>query len=584
MYSDAQIDQYLSHIGFPFKEHPADPLQLLTELQMRQLERVPFENLSLHYSTKKRLSLDPNDVFCKIVTRSRGGYCLENNNFFGQILRCLGFDCIYAAARVKKPASSTQDASWLGWSHLAILVTIDEHKYLVDVGHGSPCPTRPIPLVPNTVVAGIYRQQLRLEYKSLAEHTDKGQRVWVYSHREHDEAAWIEAYCFTDLECLPTDFETMNHFPMTSPKSIFTHNIIAQRFLMDDDEKELNGSVTLFRNRVKINVARVGTTEEILASESDRVAAIERWFRIRLEPKERTAIEGSQTELRKMASLNSWWYRFLENYVYTVPEPPPRTRTKPMEVLCIGLPRSGTESLQHALLKLGYSHTYHGWDIVYETPNYSPQWFGSLDGNTTVTKDDFDAVLGHSVAVTDAAASVFAAELIAAYPDAKVVLNYRKDLDAWHRSAKETLVRNSGNWVLFTLSCLSKELFWSWHLYERFMWPGLFRALDGNIETGIARNGKWVYREHCNMIRGLVPKERLLEWTVEDGWEPLCEFLDKPAPDEAFPHANAAAGWEDHEAALTKRYLTGAARSLALISTVFVGLGATAYMWARRNN
>ncbi|KAJ3548649.1 hypothetical protein NM208_g898 [Fusarium decemcellulare] len=285
-----------------------------------------------------------------------------------------------------------------------------------------------------------------------------------------------------------------------------------------------------------------------------------------------------------MASLNSWWYRLLENYVYTVPEPPPRTRTKPMEVLCIGLPRSGTESLQHALLKLGYNHTYHGWDIVYETPNYSPQWFGSLDGNTTVTKDDFDAILGHSVAVTDAAASVFAAELIAAYPDANVVLNYRKDLDAWHRSAKETLVRNNGNWVLFTLSCLSKELFWSWHLYERFMWPGLFRALDGNIETGIARNGKWVYREHCNMIRGLVPKERLLEWTVEDGWEPLCEFLDKPVPDEAFPHANVAAGWEDHEAALTKRYLTGAARSLALISTVFVGLGATAYMWSRRSN
>jgi hypothetical protein len=87
------------------------------------------------------------------------------------------------------------------------------------------------------------------------------------------------------------------------------------------------------------------------------------------------------------------------------------------------------------------------------------------------------------------------------------------------------------------------------------MWPGLFRALDGNIETGMARNGKWVYRgklmitskqvpfqsilracvnycicsvEHSNMIRGLVGRERLLEWTVEDGWEPLCEFLGKP--------------------------------------------------------
>lgn len=45
-----------------------------------------------------------------------------------------------------------------------------------------------------------------------------------------------------------------------------------------------------------------------------------------------------------------------------------------MEVLCVGLPRSGTESLQHALLTLGYDHTYHGWDIIYEQPNYAQQW------------------------------------------------------------------------------------------------------------------------------------------------------------------------------------------------------------------
>lgn len=59
------------------------------------------------------------------------------------------------------------------------------------------------------------------------------------------------------------------------------------------------------------------------------------------------------------------------------------------------------------------------------------RWFGPLDGNNEFTAADFDPLIGHSVAVTDAAGSVFAAELIAAYPEAKVVLNYRKDLDAW---------------------------------------------------------------------------------------------------------------------------------------------------------
>jgi hypothetical protein len=85
-------------------------------------------------------------------------------------------------------------------------------------------------------------------------------------------------------------------------------------------------------------------------------------------------------------------------------------------------------------------------------------------------------------------------------------------------------------------------------------------------------NGKYANQniEHCNMIRGLVPKDKLLEWTVEDGWKPLCKFLDKPVPGEPFPHVNKASGWENHEAEFTTRYLMSAlsgiicARSLKL--------------------
>lgn len=223
------------------------------------------------------------------------------------------------------------------------------------------------------------------------------------------------------------------------------------------------------------------------------------------------------------------------------------------------------------------------------------RWFGTVDGNTNITKEDFDEVLGHCTAVTDAAASVFAAELIAAYPDAKVVLNHRKDLDAWHDSAIKTLLSVWNSWPVWALSCLGKELFWVWHVYRRFMWPGLFRALDGDINTGIERNGKWVYKgktenlsrnrdkllifrpEHCNMIRGLVPKERLLEWTVNDGWEPLCKFLDKPIPDEPFPHVNKATGWDDRVAETSKRYLWSALPGLTIVTTVTVGLGAVVY-------
>ncbi|KAF4979189.1 hypothetical protein FZEAL_4562 [Fusarium zealandicum] len=298
MYSNAQIKQYLEHISFPYADHPADPLELLTELQKRQLERVPFENLSLHYSPKRELSLDPDDLFHKIVSCGKGGYCLENNNFFGQVLRALGFDCIYASARVKQPPLDDQTSGWLGWSHLVNLVSINGQRHLVDVGHGSRGPTRPVPLAPDIIVDDIMGRKLRLEYKTLPQHHDPSQRMWVYSFRENDESPWLESYCFTEIESLATDFDMMNYFTMKSPESLFTQNVIAQRFLMDEGKSQLVGSVSLFRDRIKIDSSTTGFSEEIIKSESERVDAIERWFRIQLDATEKDAIIGSVSEIK----------------------------------------------------------------------------------------------------------------------------------------------------------------------------------------------------------------------------------------------------------------------------------------------
>jgi hypothetical protein len=81
------------------------------------------------------------------------------------------------------------------------------------------------------------------------------------------------------------------------------------------------------------------------------------------------------------------------------------------------------------------------------------------------------------------------------------------------------------------------------------------------------------------MVRGLVPEERRLEWTVEDGWEPLCEFLGKPVPDEPFPHANSAAGWQGHESRHMKRFLSGALEGLSVLGAIIAGIGGATYYY-----
>ena len=77
-----------------------------------------------------------------------------------------------------------------------------------------------------------------------------------------------------------------------------------------------------------------------------------------------------------------------------------------------------------------------------------------------ITARDFDELLGHATAVTDAAASCFAAEMIAAYPDAKVVLNMRRDVEGWHRSVMGTLVKANQSCGFWIASWLDRECFW----------------------------------------------------------------------------------------------------------------------------
>jgi arylamine N-acetyltransferase len=110
-YSDEQIKNYLSLISFPtsrfanFSTKTAsdgEALEYLTILQKHHLAKVPFENLDLHYSTSRIVSIDKDDMYEKIVTknRGRGGYCMQVNLFFATVLKSLGFELIASGGRV----------------------------------------------------------------------------------------------------------------------------------------------------------------------------------------------------------------------------------------------------------------------------------------------------------------------------------------------------------------------------------------------------------------------------------------------------------------------------------------------------
>ncbi|KAI1259049.1 P-loop containing nucleoside triphosphate hydrolase protein [Xylariaceae sp. FL1019] len=211
-----------------------------------------------------------------------------------------------------------------------------------------------------------------------------------------------------------------------------------------------------------------------------------------------------------------------------------QVRTVPMKALLLAPGRTGTASMRAAMKSLGFVDTYHMMNCSIENPPDALLWMDALrakyDGVGEFTRKDWDKLLGNSQAVCDWPACAFAKELIEAYPEAKVVLTTR-DVDSWHASTMKTVYWRATDPELRMLSNVS----WAAKMY----YPMLKKFFDTFFEGDFPNRGKEVYTRHHEEVKKLVPPERLLEYRVQDGWGPLCKFLDVPIPkDRPFPNVN----------------------------------------------
>lgn len=216
------------------------------------------------------------------------------------------------------------------------------------------------------------------------------------------------------------------------------------------------------------------------------------------------------------------------------------TRKVPMEVLALGYSRTGTLSVRKALEILGYPNPYH-FSTFLGNIRDCDMWHelieAKFEGKGEVTKQQFDGLLGHCGAVTDMPCHLFAAELIEFYPDAKIVL-VEREVEPWYRSWSHFL-ENSFNPVLPFLARF--DPYWLGRVVNIGTIGVDKQVGSGKTLAAAKARSKEEYRKHYALVRSLVPKERLLEYQLNDGWQPLCEFLGKPVPDMPLPHENDSA-------------------------------------------
>jgi hypothetical protein len=210
-----------------------------------------------------------------------------------------------------------------------------------------------------------------------------------------------------------------------------------------------------------------------------------------------------------------------------------------MKVIGAGLPRTGTLSQKVALEMLGLGPCYHMVNVLGNL-DLAPQWRRAMDG-----EGNWEEIFDGFESTVDWPGSFFYRELIEVYPEAKVVLGVR-DGDSWTRSMRDTIWGVFyGDGLVRHLSSARGHVDPKWHDYIEMMeemWgrSGLMESEDTTAEWMSSAADR--YHEE---VQETVPADRLLVWSVQEGWGPLCEFLDVPVPDTPFPHLNESKEFAD---------------------------------------
>lgn len=211
-----------------------------------------------------------------------------------------------------------------------------------------------------------------------------------------------------------------------------------------------------------------------------------------------------------------------------------------LEVISLGLPRTGTTSLHAALTTLGFGPGHQGIEL-FRTPWRIEAWIavyrhvlsGRWKAGDAALNGELRALLRGFRSVTDMPVCFLPEATLAAFPAAKYVLTTRRGgSEAWWRSMRVLMwhLRRDGWRTLFRVAILP----------VRFI-----RRLDDAVqymrEVWVRRYGEigpGIYDGHDQDVRRLVPEGRLLVYDVREGWEPLCKFLGAEVPNEPFPKLN----------------------------------------------
>ena len=214
-----------------------------------------------------------------------------------------------------------------------------------------------------------------------------------------------------------------------------------------------------------------------------------------------------------------------------------------MKVIMAGYSKTGTKTMAKLFEILGYNV----YDFEEHFLYHYDEWQRIFNGEDPVPI--FREMYKDVDTIMDVPVYHYWQQISEAFPEAKIIL-IERDTEKWKASVIAMFkIVNETRWFKQPMRTIMRP-------FLNGLSPTLVRFtdwLDFTFEQSIGPNVDTIgekkdrfsrshmhrmYEKHNEHVKAKAPKDKFLNFSLKDGWGPICKFLGKPVPKVEFPHSN----------------------------------------------
>jgi len=181
--------------------------------------------------------------------------------------------------------------------------------------------------------------------------------------------------------------------------------------------------------------------------------------------------------------------------------------------------------MKQALEQLGVGPCHHMDEVIANPETQLPHWLAAAKGEPI----DWDTALKGYNSCVDWPTAAYWPQLAAHYPDAKILLTTRS-AQSWYDSISNTIFKIMDD-MANAAAAASPNPFGD--MLKQMIQDNTF---DGNISD--PEHCMAVFNRNVQLVKDTFCGDKLFVYSIGDGWEGLCHWLDVPVPDTPFPRSN----------------------------------------------